>query len=381
MAVVVCAVLPVLLTGALAVQIRRDLGLGPVEIGLATTSFFGAGALGSSLLGRMTQRLGPAAGLRLAAGLSVLSSLGIALFATSATILFSLLAVSGLANAVSHPAANLALLQGVRAARHGLVFGIKQSAVPIAGLLAGLAVPAIALTIGWRYAFAVGGVTALVMGVLAPLVVRRSEPPRARGPAARLTVPMWPMVTLTVAAGLGAMASNSLGAFLVLSATETGLSEGAAGVLLSVSSGAGIAVRVAVGWLADRVGSGRLKGVAGLMFAGAAGLALLAVPTTATTIIGGIVAFGLGWGWPGLFNFAVARANPDAPATATGVVQTGIYIGASLGPWLFGTLATAASYAVAWSTMASAAAAGTLLMLVGRRGVLRARAAAQAPAS
>jgi cyanate permease len=376
MAVVVCAVLPVLLTGALAVQIRRELGLGPLEIGMATAAFFGAGALGSTLLGRLTQRLGPATGLRLSAGLSVVSGLGIALFATSVTSLFGLLAVAGLANAVSHPAANLALLQGVRPARQGFVFGIKQAAVPIAGLLAGLAVPAIALTVGWRVAFALGGGTALVMGVVAPLVVRRVEPPRQRGPVARLSVPLAPMLTLTAAAGLGAMAANSLGAFLVLSATESGLSEGGAGVLLSTSSAAGIAVRIAAGWLADRVTGGRLKGVAGLMLAGATGLALLAVPQPGTTIVGAIVAFALGWGWPGLFNFAVARTNPQAPATATGVVQTGIYIGASVGPWLFGTLVTASSYSVAWATMAAASTAGTLLMLAGRRGVVRARAAA-----
>src|SRR5829696_7279082 len=57
--------------------------------------------------------------------------------------------IAGLANAVSHTAANLSLAREVPASRQGLSFGIKQAAIPVATLLAGLAVPTIAVTLGW----------------------------------------------------------------------------------------------------------------------------------------------------------------------------------------------------------------------------------------
>lgn len=37
--------------------------------------------------------------------------------------------------------------------RRGFAFGVKQSAVPLTAMLAGLAVPVFAVTVGWRWAF------------------------------------------------------------------------------------------------------------------------------------------------------------------------------------------------------------------------------------
>ena len=61
------------------------------------------------------------------------------------------------------------------------------------------------------------------------------------------------------------------------------------------------------------------------------------------------MAFSLGWGWPGLFNLAVVDHNRDAPAAATGVTQTGIYVGAAAGPAAFGLVSTELGYSAAWA--------------------------------
>ena len=53
----------------------------------------------------------------------------------------------------------------------------------------------------------------------------------------------------------------------------------------------------------------------------------------------GPLAFATGWAWPGLFNLAVVRVNPSAPGAATGITQTGTYLGAVVGPVLFGVVA------------------------------------------
>ena len=66
--------------------------------------------------------------------------------------------------------------------------------------------------------------------------------------------------------------------------------------------------------------------------AGAGGFALLAVGEPAPFVAGALVAFTLGWGWPGLFNLAVVDLHREAPGAATGISQTGIYVGAAAGP-------------------------------------------------
>ena len=65
-------------------------------------------------------------------------------------------------------------------------------------------------------------------------------------------------------------------------------------------------------------------------------------------VAGALVAFTLGWGWPGLFNLAVVDSNRETPGSATGVSQTGIYVGAAAGPAAFGALAAGAGYSTAW---------------------------------
>jgi predicted MFS family arabinose efflux permease len=66
-------------------------------------------------------------------------------------------------------------------------------------------------------------------------------------------------------------------------------------------------------------------------------------------VAGAFVAFALGWGWPGLFNLAVVDLNRNAPGAATGVTQTGIYVGAAGGPAAFGVVSAEAGYSAAWA--------------------------------
>ena len=73
-------------------------------------------------------------------------------------------------------ASNLTLARSVPASRLGLSFGIKQAAIPIATLLAGAAVPTVALTIGWRWAYLIGAAVALLAAARDPARRRRPGP-------------------------------------------------------------------------------------------------------------------------------------------------------------------------------------------------------------
>ena len=371
-AVVTATVLPAFLTGGLAVQVRGELGSGAAALGLSVAAFFVSSALASAVMGRLVERIGAHRGMRLAALGSAASLLGVALLAASWAGLVACLVVGGLANAASHPATNLSLVREVPAGRQGLSFGVKQSAIPAATLLAGLAVPTIALTFGWRWAFVGGAALALVVAFLVPAgtsgsVVRRSQETREKDARARS------LFLLALGIGLGSAAATPLGAFLVESSVAVGLRVETAGLLLASGSAANIVVRVAFGRLADGMSGGRLLLVAAMLAVGIAGFGMLATGEAVLILPGALLAFVAGWGWPGLFNFAVVKTSPGAPAAATGITQTGASGGAAVGPLVFGLVAEVASYDVAWLVCGATALGALVAILTGRRLLLRDR--------
>lgn len=379
-AVTTACVLPSFLLGAMAVQVRRDLGFDASGVGLAFAAFFAAAALASAPLGRVTERQGPVRSLRLAALVSGLACLAAAGLADSLATLLVPIAVAGAANALCQPAANLLIARALPIDRQGLAFAVKQSAIPFSTLLAGVAVPAVALTVGWRWGFVGAAALSLVLGALVP---SRLPPPVVHPAGAAPDdgdVPFAVMARLAVGIGFGAAAGGTLGSFLVSASVDAGLSEGGAGWLLTVGSIAGIAVRLAAGVRADRRDGGHLVVVARMLAAGAIAFALLATTTPLAYELAGPLAFCTAWAWPGLFNLAVVRANPRRPAAATGITQTGTYIGAVSGPLLFGVIAEAASYRVAWVVAAGFAVCASAAMRSGRRSLRAWRVSRSAPA-
>ncbi|WP_052667848.1 MFS transporter [Nitriliruptor alkaliphilus] len=147
-AATVVASLPVFFTAAMAVPLRAELGFGTVGIGAAVGVFFGTMAVSSLYLGRVADRLGATVSLRIATLGVAAAALGIAALSRDWLSLTAGLVVAGLAAALAQPAANRLLINRVRGARLGTAFGFKQSAPPTASMLAGLAVPAISLTVG-----------------------------------------------------------------------------------------------------------------------------------------------------------------------------------------------------------------------------------------
>jgi len=370
----VVVVLPVFLLGGLSVLVARDLGFSPAGLGVLVSVYFTVCALCSVPTGRLVERYGAARTTRAGIVLTTVSLLLIAGLARSYATLLAFLVLAGSSNALAQLGSNLSLASTVPAHRLGLSFGVKQSAIPIATMLAGLAVPAVGIPLGWRWAFAISGVLSLA-GLLAvppdrPRPARRRPAPRDRDAAVAA------LMVVAVATALASGTANALGAFLVGSAVEHGLSEGTAGLTLAAGSALSVLMRIGLGWQADRREGGHLLVVAGLLVTGSAGLALLALPDTWALLAGTLLGFGVGWAWPGLLTFAVVRLNPTAPAAATSITQTGVYVGAGLGPLAFGALVEATSYPTAWLAAAVLMVAAGALMPVGRRMLLATRQAA-----
>ena len=370
----VAAVLPAFLVGALAVQLRDDLGIGPAGVGLATASLFAVTGLLARPVGLAVQRWGARRGLAAAAAGSALA-LVVAALAGSFAVLLLAMVIGGVANALAQPAANLSISRAIGPRRLGLAFGMKQSSIPAATLLGGLAVPGIALLVGWRWAFVAAAGLAVVVCLTALLAGRR--PPAAAAGDADVPDRGFPrrgLLVLTVGGGLSAAASTCLGVFLVDSGVRAGLSPAAAGLLFAACSALGLVGRIGFGWGIDRhPGRSTFVLIANLLTVGAAGYLLLAAATPALYIVGGLLAYGAGWTWTGLFHFAIVRENRVAAASATGFVQTGLSLGAALGPLLFGLAAQQWSYPVAWAATAALSLVGAVTVRRGRRLVRQSR--------
>jgi MFS family permease len=365
------SVLPVFLTGALTVQISAELGFDPAGLGLVVALYFGISALASLPCGWLVERYGAAPTSRVAVLGTACSMSAIAAFARSYPALVVMLLCCAWCNVLGQLASNMTLSRHVPATRLGLSFGIKQAAIPIATLLSGAAVPAIALTIGWRWAYVIG--TGLALGAL--LLTPRGSDGWVRGSTAPGERATGALSVIGIAAGLGAGAATALGIFLVAAAVDRGIDAGLAGLTLTMGSVVGLTLRLVNGWLADRRSGGHIAVVAGSLMLGAAGLLLLAVPGALALVAGTVLAFGLGWSWPGLLQFAVVRLHPEAPAAATSIVQVGVYGGGFVGPIAFGFIAATASFPVAWLTGAVAMLLAGVLMVVGRRMLMTHRAA------
>ncbi len=366
--------LPGFLLAASAVQIRTDVGLSLTGLGVLIGVFFGTAALVSPSAGQLAERAGWAASLRLAGAFAVISLGGMGLFGRSLLTFAAFLVFGGLASALSQIASNLAVARCVRPEKQGFVFGLRHASVPASALLAGLAIPAIALTAGWRWSFFAGVLLAMVAIAAVPQHERTYtlNPPLPTEPSAgkpRPATPLSLLIILSVAVGLGTGGGDTLGGFIVSYSVEAGLTESAAGLMLSLGSLAGLAARVLAGLLIDKRHTADLTSVAGMITAGAIGIMLLNLGGEAGLYGGAMLAFTAAWGWAGLFTFAIVKDNPEAPATASGITQTGKYIGAALGPPIFGFIADRVSFTAAWwfSTIVLLVAASLILYVRNQR--------------
>ena len=176
---------------------------------------------------------------------------------------------------------------------------------------------------------------------------------------------------LAAAAALGSAVGTTAGTFMVDTVMSDGMSAGAAGALLIVGSVTSIVIRIVIGLRADRMERGHLLRVAALLAAGAPGFVLLAVGSGPALVLGAMLAFGGGWGWAGLLNYAVVRRSRSGAATAAGVVLAGASFGGGSGPLVFGLVAEHSSYATGWWLCSALALIAAGIVLAARRRLAR----------
>lgn len=339
--------LPAFLIAALAVEIRQTIPFPSSAIGICFGVFFGASAIGSVIAGPLFTRISTERTISTAALLTSLSLVGLS-FIPAWYYAIPWLAIGGLANGVAQLAANLLITESLAAGRHGFAFGVKQAGVPATILIAGFAVPGLALTVGWEWVLRAAAVAAFAYLYFTPRPVPQPRR-RQRNASVRQRVPLAALACLSIAVFFGAAAADSLAAFFIDSAVATGITPARAGLLLAAGGAACVTARLVAGYLADSRIVNPLMAVSVFLGVAAVSYTILITDTKVSAYATPLY-FAAGWGWPGLLYFAVARDNPGREAFATGIVQGGTFAGAVIGPVIFGILVTHVSYRSAWAT-------------------------------
>lgn len=358
------ALVPAFLLGASAPFLREELDVGAGSLGLAVSAYWLAMALSGVPGGRLVHRWGAVSCLRLGVLLSCLALVVVA-SAPSVPVVFAGSALAGVASAVITPATDVVVVSRVPPHRLGLAFGVKQSSLPAASLLAGLGIPAVALTVGWRWSFV--AVTVLAVPTLA--LVRRSwgvwtAAPRSDAPS-RTTSRGLP--ALVVGMGLAMAAVSASGAFYVGSATGRGFAVGTAGALLAAGSALGVLGRFLLTWrLSSHADPFAIS--AGLVAAGAVGiLGVARADSVPALALATLLALGAGWGWNGLFTHAVVAADRSRAARASSLLVVAAATGGVVGPATFGLVATSLGTDLAWNLVATQLLVAAVLWVASTR--------------
>jgi sugar phosphate permease len=346
--------------------LRDELGLSLGEVG----ALLAAAWIGSCLTllpwGLAADRFGER--VVLAVGLVACGGclLGAA-YAGSFRILLVWLGLAGAAGSSVNSSSGRAVMHWFGPQERGLALGIRQTAIPVGGLVGALAVPAVAEAGGTEAAF-VFLAALCVLGALAGAILLR---PREQGEgveagSVRQTLGDTRLWRLSVGSGVFLYAQMAvIGFTVVFLHDEHGLSEGDAALVVAVSQLLGAAMRIGAGRWSDVVGS-RIGPLRQIGLAVAASLVFTAVLVdgplwllvTALALAGG-----LSMGWNGLsFTAAAELAGARRSGAAIGFQQTvlsGVGVGA---PLLFAATVSLGSWGLAFAVAAIFPFAGSLFL-------------------
>ena len=225
----------------LAPEIAASLDIDTATVGLYQSTAFAGAAFLALLSGSLVLRHG---GVRVNQVSVVLSAAGLGLAITGAAPVVALGAVlAGMGYGLATPGASHVLARVTPPARRGLVFSVKQSAVPFGGLVAGVLFPPVAERFGWVWAIALScGMVLSAALIIQPLRARLDDD---RNPAHRirisapaqsvrliLTTPRLHPIAL-VAFSFGAMQLSLFGFFVTYLVERVGLDLVTAGLLFS----------------------------------------------------------------------------------------------------------------------------------------------------
>ena len=330
----------------IAPKVAESLGVAPVLVGYHVGLTFGAAAVASIYGGIIVLRVGAARTTQI----SMISAVtGLALLALPHVGFIALGSLFiGTSMGFAAPAASFLLARHTSPERRNLLFSIKQTGVPLGGVVVALAAPVLAVTVGWRWSLAM----IATVGVATLLLAERARAAwdGDRRPAGSLKstpfggVPLvWGQETLRSVALVAVLFSSIqrivLSFTVIYLVVEGGYGLVEAGVLLSVVQVGGATTRIPWGWLADRVrsGLGVLTLMCALMIAASIALILLEASWPKPLVYFLFFLLGVSCvGWNGIVHAECVRLSAAGTISlAAGGMSFFVFGGVMMGPPVF----------------------------------------------
>jgi len=276
----------------------------------------------------------------------------------------------GAANAGMNPASSQVLGPRTTTQTAGLIMAIKQTGVPLGGVLAGILVPVFVLHSGWRGTVlwsALAGVAIILalvptVGWLNGSVNVGAKAFRPLGPAKHVLALNGMRSFIIAAMTFAAMQQCLRSFFTVYLVNSLGLSLDVAGLAFGMSQAAGIAGQVIWAVAADRVMRPHaVMTIIGVLMTAAA---LLAASFTPSWPLSAIIAVSmlLGVTAAGFIPVVLGEVARRSPPAQIGALTAGanVFLIASMlaAPLVFGAIASTLSYGAAFAVFAALALAG-----------------------
>lgn len=378
------ASLSIMSTGALMTFYASALHLQPAQLGLILSIQLIGSAAMTSLAGLLTDRFGDKTVVFWSGILMGLALITASLIANFAWLIFWL-AMYGVGYAAVTPAGSHAIIFFFQKANRGFAMGIRQSGVPVAGVLGSLLLPVIALHFNYRGALATAGLLTLIACTLASALYR--EPRELQGERISLRAMLEEMVgiaresrliLLTLTSMILICGQLALMGFLTLTLVhQAGYALPLALGLFTLSQVAAIGGRLSWGWLSDHLfGGSRTSPLAVIcVLVALAALGVSALTAATPLWIAAALAVALGFtaeGWLGVSVIGFAEIGGEEHAgSALGVGLTWTLFAAFVTPTLFGAIGEIYGFDVAWRAIALLEVLGVLPALLAGSALLR----------
>ena len=348
---------------------RQHFGLSQTGVGaIASAGYIGAMAT-AHLGGTITDRRGPK--VVVVSGLLTLALGAVTALSAFVVGLFYLgVLICGFGYGMINPATTV-MANPRSPRRRGLTMSLKQSGVPVGGMLAGVLLPSVGAAAGWRVSLLLPLSLALVVLVVVLWLHDEERMPMT-------TMPVVPRgnVTLRLPLGYGyglIMAGTQVTVFAftaVYLVEERGLSPSMSGLLLALLFVGGITGRLAWGWLSDVRDEDRTRL---LPLVACLGAGLLVSLTMVADGAVPLVLFLIGAcsvGWNGVYIAAVAEATqPEHVGAASGASMVLINLGAVVVPVAVGfVIESLGGWRAGWFACAVLSLVGAGVAAASRRG-------------
>lgn len=353
--------------GPLAPLLQQDFQISRTEIGLISTAMALTAAPSALFGGRAADRVGERRVLILSGLVATFASLAVSCSSGFWSLLASCLLL-GLGNGIQNPAGSAAVMRWFPQSQRGFAMGIRQTGVPLGGILAASVTPALAVVYGWRTAYAVGGLLAFVGAAM--IFAAYFDPPR-QSEAGTLPIRSLREISrdqriwwLSLIFNCQLFTQSAVTTYFVLflhEALDTPIVGAAA--FLAVINGVAMIGRIGWGLLSDRHLQGRRRPVLFIIIVltvcSTLCAALLPHHTPLGFVAGLAVLFGISaFSWTGILGtLVIETAGRESAGSAISLVQVLATPASLLAPPLFGFLTDySGTYRVAWLTLAAVGA-------------------------